>query len=222
MLRPFPATGLALPPALVWGGHGTPVLRKDAAAHATTLRPGPAPRPCTATQDPHRDHRKTRTGANRTVAHAAPGAILVTTIRPLTRDDHDAWRRMWTAYLSFYETTVSEEVYATYFERLLGDDPHDFSCLIAEIDGRPVGLTHYVFHRHGWRIENVCYLQDLYAEPEMRGRGVGRALIEAVYAAADARGCPSVYWMTQHFNHEARRLYDRIGVLTPFIKYQRP
>jgi GNAT superfamily N-acetyltransferase len=74
-----------------------------------------------------------------------------------------------------------------YFERLLGDDPQDFSGLIAEVDGRPVGLTHYVFHRHGWRVENVCYLQDLYADPEVRGRGVGRALIEAVYAEADAR-----------------------------------
>jgi GNAT superfamily N-acetyltransferase len=90
------------------------------------------------------------------------------------------------------------------------------------VDGRPVGLAHYLFHRHGWRIEDVCYLQDLYADPDARGRGVGRALIEAVYAAADARGCPQVYWTTQHFNAVGRRLYDRIGVLTPFIKYQRP
>jgi MoxR-like ATPase/GNAT superfamily N-acetyltransferase len=132
-----------------------------------------------------------------------------------------ARRRLWTAYLEFYESSVPEEVYRVYFERLLGDDPQDFSGLIAEVDGRPVGLTHYVFHRHGWRVENVCYLQDLYADPEVRGRGVGRALIEAVYAEADRRGCPQVYWMTQHFNDDARRLYDRIGVLTPFIKYQR-
>jgi GNAT superfamily N-acetyltransferase len=142
-------------------------------------------------------------------------------VRPLVREDAAEWRRLWTAYLEFYESSVPEEVYRVYFERLLGDDPQDFSGLIAEVDGRPVGLTHYVFHRHGWRVENVCYLQDLYADPEVRGRGVGRALIEAVYAEADRRGCPQVYWMTQHFNDDARRLYDRIGVLTPFIKYQR-
>ena len=70
-------------------------------------------------------------------------------------------------------------------------------------------------------MENVCYLQDLYADPELRGRGIGRALIEAVYAAADAQGCPSVYWLTQEFNTTARQLYDRIGVETPFIKYNR-
>jgi GNAT superfamily N-acetyltransferase len=142
-------------------------------------------------------------------------------VRPLARTDEAEWRRLWAAYLAFYETTVPEAVYATHFARLLGHDPQDFSGLIAEVDGRPAGLAHYLFHRHGWRIENVCYLQDLYADPEVRGRGVGRALIEAVYAEADRRGCPQVYWLTQDFNAEARRLYDRIGVVTPFIKYQR-
>ncbi len=73
-----------------------------------------------------------------------------------------------------------------------------------------------------WKIENVVYLQDLYADPEVRGQGVGRKLIEAVYKAADEAGCPSVYWLTQDFNTEARKLYDRIGTLTPFIKYDRP
>lgn len=143
------------------------------------------------------------------------------TIRPLTRDDADDWRRLWTAYLDFYETSLPEVVYTTHFERLLGDDPQDFSGLLAEVDGKPVGLVHFLFHRHGWRVENVCYLQDLYAEAGVRGKGVGRALIEAVYEEADRRDCPKVYWLTQLSNKTARRLYDRIGVATEFIKYQR-
>lgn len=143
------------------------------------------------------------------------------TIRPLTPADHAEWRRLWTRYLEFYESSVSEEVYETYWARLLGDDPQDYSGLLAEKDGVAVGLTHYVFHRHGWKIENVCYLQDLYVDPEVRGTGAGRALIEAVYAAADRAGCPAVYWMTQEFNTTARTLYDRIGTLTPFVKYSR-
>lgn len=142
-------------------------------------------------------------------------------IRPLEAGDEAAWRELWTGYLSFYETSVPEAVYASTFARLLGDDPQDFHGLLALVDGVPVGLVHYVFHRHCWRIENVCYLQDLYAAPEARGTGVGRALIEAVYAAADAEGAPNVYWMTQDFNTTARQLYDRIGTQTPFIKYQR-
>jgi GNAT superfamily N-acetyltransferase len=67
----------------------------------------------------------------------------------------------------------------------------------------------------------TCYLQDLYVVPETRGQGLGAALINHVYAAADERGAAEVYWHTQEFNATARRLYDRIGRLTPFIQYRR-
>jgi GNAT superfamily N-acetyltransferase len=142
-------------------------------------------------------------------------------IRPLAPEDEPDWRRLWTDYLTFYETSVAEEVYASTFARLLGPDPQDFNCLIAEVEGRPVGLAHYLFHRHGWKIENVCYLQDLFVDPRARGTGSGRALIEGVYAAADAAGAPSVYWLTQDFNRTARQLYDRVARVTPFIRYNR-
>ena len=144
------------------------------------------------------------------------------TIRPLAHEDEAAWRRLWTDYLTFYKSTVPEAVYVSTFARLLGDAPEDFSAFVADQDGQLVGLVHYLFHRHCWRVENVCYLQDLYAAPEVRGQGVGRKLIEAVYAAADAAGAPSVYWLTQDDNQTAQQLYDRIAKKTNFIKYQRP
>lgn len=142
-------------------------------------------------------------------------------VRDIAHTDRAEWARLWEGYLAFYKTSLPPSMYDTCFERLLGDDPQDFHGLVAEVDGRLVGLVHFLFHRHGWKVENVCYLQDLYADPDMRGKGVGRALIEAVYARADAAGSPSVYWNTQDFNAEARKLYDRIGRLTPFIKYDR-
>ncbi|WP_158964296.1 GNAT family N-acetyltransferase [Chachezhania sediminis] len=151
-----------------------------------------------------------------------PPAAAPVSIRPLRAEDRDDWARLWTGYLTFYESSVAPEVYDSTFARLLGDDPQDYSCLVAEQDGKLVGIVHFLFHRHNWKIENVCYLQDLFADPDARGTGVGRKLIEAVYAAADAAGAPSVYWLTQEFNTTARQLYDRIGVLTPFIKYNRP
>jgi GNAT superfamily N-acetyltransferase len=131
---------------------------------------------------------------------------MTLTIRPLTAADHAGWHRLWTAYLAFYDTVLPEEIYQTHFARLLGDDPQDY---------------HYVFHRHGWSVADTCYLQDLYADPDVRGQGIGRKLIEAVYAAADAKGAASVYWMTQNDNTTARQLYDRIATLTPFVKYKR-
>ena len=144
------------------------------------------------------------------------------TIRALEAKDEADWRRLWRAYLDFYETELPEEVYAATFARILSGAPGEYRGLIALAGGKPVGLTHYLFHRSCWSVPDTCYLQDLYAVPEVRGTGVGRALIEAVYAAADAHGAASVYWMTQDFNHTARRLYDRIGVKTPFIEYNRP
>jgi len=124
-------------------------------------------------------------------------------------------------YLDFYQTSVPETVYASSFTRLLGSDLRDFNGLIAAVDGQAVGLAHYLFHRHGWKVENTCYLQDLYVDPSARGTGLGRALIEAVYAAADAAGAPTVYWLTQDFNLSARQLYDRVAKVTPFIRYNR-
>lgn len=142
-------------------------------------------------------------------------------IRPLEPRDRADWARLWEGYLAFYETVLPGDVYDSTFTRMLGGDARDYNCLVADTGGQLVGLTHFLFHRHGWKVEEVCYLQDLYADPAVRGQGVGRKLIEGVYAAADAAGAPTVYWLTQDFNVTARRLYDRIGVLTPFIKYQR-
>jgi len=142
-------------------------------------------------------------------------------VRPLTAADEAEWRRLWTGYLAYYETVLPEAIYASTFARLLSGAKGEFHGLLALYQGRPVGLTHYVFHRTCWTIGDTCYLQDLYADPTVRGQGVGRALIEAVYAAADAQGAESVYWMTQDFNATARRLYDRIAVKSPFIVYER-
>ncbi|MHB0951671.1 MAG: GNAT family N-acetyltransferase [Allorhizobium sp.] len=142
-------------------------------------------------------------------------------IRPVRLDDEAAWRRLWKGYLAFYETELSEDIYASTFARLTGNGANEFNGLLAVLNGRPVGLTHFLFHRSCWTINDVCYLQDLYADPDVRGTGVGRALIEAVYARAATAGAPKVYWLTQESNITARRLYDRVAEKSPFIVYQK-
>jgi GNAT superfamily N-acetyltransferase len=145
----------------------------------------------------------------------------MTLIRPIEPADEPAWRLLWRDYLAFYETELPATVYATTFARLTDPSVRDYQGLLALRDDAPVGLAHYIFHRHGWHVADVCYLQDLYVAPAARGTGAGRALIEAVYAEADAAGAADVYWLTQEFNVTARRLYDRIGRATPFVKYVR-
>lgn len=144
------------------------------------------------------------------------------TIRPVRASDAVEWRSLWTLYLGYYETVLPEAVFQSTFARLLSDQTGEYRGLLAVQGTRPVGLAHYLLHRTCWAVGETCYLQDLFADTSVRGRGVGRAVIEAVYAAGDAAGAASVYWMTQGFNATARRLYDRIGVKTQFIEYNRP
>jgi GNAT superfamily N-acetyltransferase len=149
-------------------------------------------------------------------------ANMPVSIRPLRNTDAVEWRRLWTDYLTFYKTTLPETIKDSTFARLLDPKCPDLNGLVAEQDDNLIGLTHYIFHRHGWRLEDTVYLQDLFVDPAARGTGCGRGLIEAVYAEADKAGTPSVYWLTQSGNAAGRLLYERVGTPTDFIKYQRP
>ncbi len=141
-------------------------------------------------------------------------------IRPLAADDYDSWLPLWKGYLDFYEVSVPDEVTAETWRRLIDPDGRVFG-FGAISDGKLVGIVHYLFHPVTWAVSDRCYLEDLFVRPESRGTGAGRALIEAVYRAADAAGADQVYWLTAQSNKTAQLLYDRIGQRTPFIKYRR-
>ena len=142
-------------------------------------------------------------------------------IRPLKPEDHDQWLPLWQGYLTFYEAEVDDAVTDVTWRRLISevDQPHGL-CAVNDQE-RLVGLVHYLFHPVTWSISDRCYLEDLFVDPTVRGGGVGKKLIEAVYAKADERGADQTYWLTQQFNDRARRLYDHVATATPFIKYKR-
>lgn len=140
-------------------------------------------------------------------------------VRPLSEDDHAEWRRLWTAYLDFYETKLPDDVYETSWKRLFAEGEFEPRGFLALLDGKAVGLVHYLFHRSLWSIEGNCYLQDLYTAPEARSKGAGAALIGAVKKAATEHGVANVYWMTHETNATAQALYDRIARRTGFIEY---
>ncbi|MBU2936262.1 MULTISPECIES: GNAT family N-acetyltransferase [Pacificibacter] len=144
------------------------------------------------------------------------------TIRSLTRTDQEAWKPLWQAYLTFYESAVPDAVSEATFNRLTDPAQSERAAFVAVLDDKIIGFVHYITHAHNWRLEDVIYLQDLYVAPSARGKGAARALINRVYSAADENGTPSVYWMTQESNVTARNLYDQVATLTPFVKYQRP
>jgi GNAT superfamily N-acetyltransferase len=139
-------------------------------------------------------------------------------VRPLRAEDREQWQPLWDGYNLFYERpNMPVEITGTSWTRFL-DPAEPMFAAVAEVDGKVVGLVHYLYHRNTAMIEDVCYLQDLFTAPEARGMGVGRALIEYVYAEAVKAGSRRVYWQT-HENNPARKLYDQVAELTPFRRY---
>ncbi|WP_339538454.1 GNAT family N-acetyltransferase [Pseudomonas sp. RA_15y_Pfl2_54] len=141
-------------------------------------------------------------------------------IRPVTANDHAAWLPLWQAYLRFYNTELLEAVTHSTWQRLL-DPSEPTHAALAWADGKAVGMVHYIYHRSNWSIENACYLQDLLVAPETRGTGVGRLLIEHVYATAKADGCAKVHWLTHETNATAIQLYERIAERPGFIQFRK-
>ena len=141
-------------------------------------------------------------------------------IRPLGPEDRADWEPLWAGYLAFYEATIPSTVTETTWARL-NDPAEPMHALGAFVDGQLVGIVHYLFHRSTWTTSDYCYLQDLFTDEAARGRGAGRALIEAVYERARAASASRVYWLTQEGNATARALYDKLADRSGFIQYRK-
>ena len=140
-------------------------------------------------------------------------------IHALQPTDRTAWEELARGYKTFYTTVVSDQEYDETWQRLMRRaDVFGFG---AHLDGKLVGLAHYMFHTSAWSTD-ACYLQDLFVDETVRGRGVARALIEQVAQAARERGATRYYWLTHETNTTARLLYDKVGNYKGFIRYDYP
>ena len=141
-------------------------------------------------------------------------------IRPVGANERADWEPLWKGYLDFYQTAVSRETYDVTWARL--HDPNEpMFVLGAYVDGRLLGIVHYIYHRSCWTIGDYCYLQDLFVAQESRKLGLGRALIEAVYKVAKEEGASRVHWLTHETNKTARGLYDALADRPGFIQYRK-
>jgi GNAT superfamily N-acetyltransferase len=149
---------------------------------------------------------------------------VLPTIRFVDRADFPQWLPLWEGYNKFYgrfgATALPDEITRTTWARFF-DASEPMHALVAEDDGRLIGLAHYLFHRSTNMLGLICYLQDLFTAEAARGRGVGQALIEAVYEQASLGGATRVYWQTHETNATARRLYDRVAERSGFMVYRK-
>ena len=144
-------------------------------------------------------------------------------VREIAKTDYVQWLPLWDGYNHFYgrsgPTALPDDITATTWARFF-DEMEPVHALVADLDGRLIGLTHYLFHRSTTMVEPICYLQDLFTSAEARGKGVGRALIEAVYDCAKAAGAKRVYWQTHETNQTAQSLYDQVAEKSGFLVYR--
>jgi GNAT superfamily N-acetyltransferase len=140
-------------------------------------------------------------------------------IRDIQPSDRPQWDVLWQGYLTFYKEALPAATTQVTWSRFF-DAAEPVHALVADDNGQLVGLVHYIFHRNTWMTGDVCYLEDLFTAPDARDKGVGRALIEAVYEKARQAGVSRVYWMTQESNTQARALYDKVAAATGFIQYR--
>ena len=142
-------------------------------------------------------------------------------VRRLQDGDRDRWLELWAGYLRFYRAQIPDRITELTFERLR-DGAEGMIGLVATVPGgEPVGFAHLVFHASTWASNGYCYLEDLFVDRSSRGGEVSRALFEAVFSEARARGAKRAYWQTQQFNGAARSLYDTVGQLTSMVEYER-
>jgi len=141
-------------------------------------------------------------------------------IRAMSLDKRAIWEELWTGYLDFYNTKISQETTSVTWARL--HDPNEpMHLLAASLAGKVVGIVHYLYHRSCWTVGNYCYLQDLFVSPNARGKGVGTELIKQVEKISRAAGASRIYWLTREDNVSARALYDRLADRSGFIQYRK-
>lgn len=140
------------------------------------------------------------------------------TIRPFEARDRAAWDAMWAGYLAFYETSLPAEVSEDTWTRFVNAAPGHVGLIAEGADG-PLGFAHAILHPGTWSPKPVCYLEDLYVNEAARGRGAGRALIEALAEKGRAEGWLRLYWQTARTNNTAQYLYDRLATRTDWLRY---
>ncbi len=144
---------------------------------------------------------------------------MTVTIRRIEAHDEKRWRELWEGYCRFYERELSEPKTRHTWARIM-DAASPVHAIVAERAGEGViGMANYIIHENTWTLTPVCYLQDLFVDPDRRAAGVGKQLIDWLVAECKAQGWSRLYWNTRENNYRARGLYDKYTPHSGFLRY---
>ena len=144
---------------------------------------------------------------------------MTVTIRDARPEDEARWRELWTDYLAFYEVTVDDSITNSTWRRVF-DPASAIFMRIAEADGNVVGFSLSLTHEGTWIHGKDCYLEDLFVDQSIRGKGIGRALLDDLVGLCKSSGWSRLYWHTSEGNTRARALYDSFVESDGHIRYR--
>lgn len=144
---------------------------------------------------------------------------MTLTIVPLTAADRAEWAELWGGYLAFYQHELSAEQTELTYQRFADETVPMWGAIARDAHGRAVGFVHWLTHGSTWSRNGYVYLEDLFVASDVRGGGVGRALIAYVTDWARSNGHTKVYWQTAYTNTPGRTLYDKVAT-NDYIVYE--
>ena len=140
-------------------------------------------------------------------------------IRNIEIKDKEQWKKLYHGYADFYQVTISEQILETIWD-WLHDTNHDLNALVYEIDNSIVALAHYRRMPSPLRGKYIGFLDDLYVDPQFRGKKIGEKIINKLNEISKERNWGLIRWITRNDNYKAKSLYDRIAKKSTWDVYE--
>ena len=140
-------------------------------------------------------------------------------IRELRLEDKDEWEALYRGYANFYKVEMNDKILKTVWEWIHNKN-HDVSGLAYEQDNKIIGIAHYRKMPSPLRGKYIGFLDDLFVDPEHRGKKIGEKIISELKSISEKNKWGLIRWITRNDNERAKSLYDKVSEKTTWDTYE--